>query len=93
MAKILGVQAKTPAEMLVSFAKVYSSKLSSTRLQPLEIDTEIKLISPRFTNHAILKFGDLMLHTTTKSILSLFMAVANQGLNIELLFDKRFYGQ
>lgn len=93
MANILGVQAKTPAEMLVSFAKIYSSKLSSTKLQLLETDTEIKLISPRFTNHAILKFGDLMLHTTIKSILSPFMTLKNQDINIELPFDKRFYGK
>ncbi|QLE87158.1 helix-turn-helix transcriptional regulator [Shewanella sp. Scap07] len=93
MAKILGVQAKTPAEMLVSFAKIYSSKLSSTKLQLLETDTEVKLISPRFTNHAILKFGDLMLHTTIKSILSPFMSLKNQDINIELPFDKRFYGK
>lgn len=93
MAKLLGVQAKTPGEMLVSFAKVYSSKLSSTRLQLLETDTEIKLISPRFTNHAILKFGDLMLHTTIKSILSPFMTLKTQDINIELPFDKRFYGK
>ncbi|MCL1095817.1 helix-turn-helix domain-containing protein [Shewanella kaireitica] len=93
MAEMLGVQARTPAEMLVCFAKIYSSKLSSTKLQLLETDTEIKLISQRFSNHTVLKYGDLMLHTTIKSILSPFLGLSNQDLNIALPFDKRFYGK
>ncbi|MCG9731818.1 AraC family transcriptional regulator [Shewanella sp. Isolate13] len=93
MAKHLGVQAKTPAAMLACFASIYSSKLSSTKLQLLETDSEVKLISQRFSNHAVLKYGDLMLHTTIKSILSPFMTLSSQDLNIELPFDKRFYGK
>lgn len=93
MAQVLGLRARTPAEILVNFANIYSSKLSNTKLQLLETDTEIKLSSKRFSDHAVLKYADLMLHTTFNSILTPFLSQTNDQLNIALPFDKRFYGK